>query len=485
MKPKRKGILPRLAALVLAAVLVFVLISLPLSNFPVPESGSALETRGQRALAILAGALVLWIMEALPFHLTGLLAMLGLALAGAGDYREIVHDGFGDDVVLFFIGVLTLASALVRSGLGKRVSLLVLSLTGNSTRRILFGFLAAGAFLSMWITALASSAILMPLALAILTEEGTKPGQSNFGRALMLAVAWGALVGAVGTPAGSGSNPLVVRFMGSMAHVDISFLAWMMLGIPILLLLLPSAWLVLILFFPPEMRHLRKTREAITAECSLQPPMNRDEKATLIVFLLTVLIWIGSPLVESLIHVKIPLSMGALAGAVLLFMPGVTSFKWKEIEKDIDWSGIILIASGIALGMTLYKTGAAGWLSALILGGIGRLPLFLRLMAIVAGVLAVKIAFSSNTLTGTIIVPLVLALAPVLGDGAAGIALAAGFAANLAVILVTTSPVNVIPYSAGYFSIRDMALAGLALAPFAAFSIALVFSLLGPLLGIF
>ncbi len=475
----------RLLAFALALTLISILLSLPLTSFPRPAEGLPLEMKGQRALAILAGALVLWIMEALPFHLTGILAVLGLALIGAGDYRIIIRDGFGDDVVLFFIGVLTLAAALVRSGLGKRVSLLVLSITGNSTRRIVFGFLAAGAFLSMWVTALASSAILMPLALAILAEEGAIPGKSNFGRALMMSVAWGALIGAVGTPAGSGSNPLVVKFMGSMAHVDITFLTWMMLGIPILLLLLPAAWLILIWCFPPETQQLRKTGQAIAAESARQTSMSRDEKATLAVFFLTVAVWISSPLLERLMHVKIPLSMGSLIGAIMLFMPGVTSFKWKEIEKDIDWSGIILIASGIALGMTLYQTGAAGWLSALILGGMGRLPLFLRLVAIVVGVLAVKIAFSSNTLTGTIIVPLVLTLSGALGEEAAGLALAAGFAANLAFILVTTSPVNVIPYSTGYFSIRDMALAGLALVPFAALAVALVFALLGPWIGIF
>ncbi|MCX8012872.1 MAG: DASS family sodium-coupled anion symporter, partial [Rectinema sp.] len=409
----------RLLAFALALTLISILLSLPLTSFPRPAEGLPLEMKGQRALAILAGALVLWIMEALPFHLTGILAVLGLALIGAGDYRTIIRDGFGDDVVLFFIGVLTLAAALVRSGLGKRVSLLVLSITGNSTRRIVFGFLAAGAFLSMWVTALASSAILMPLALAILAEECAIPGKSNFGRALMMSVAWGALIGAVGTPAGSGSNPLVVKFMGSMAHVDITFLTWMMLGIPILLLLLPAAWLILIWCFPPETQQLRKTGQAIAAESARQTSMSRDEKATLAVFFLTVAVWISSPLLERLMHVKIPLSMGSLIGAIMLFMPGVTSFKWKEIEKDIDWSGIILIASGIALGMTLYQTGAAGWLSALILGGMGRLPLFLRLVAIVVGVLAVKIAFSSNTLTGTIIVPLVLTLSGALGEEAA------------------------------------------------------------------
>ncbi len=482
-KPPRAAF--RLASLAGAALVLAIFLLLPLPEGLRQVRGAILEPRGQRALAVLAAALVLWITEALPFHVTGLLAMLGLALVGAGDYRAIVKTGFGDDTVVFFIGVLALAACIVRSGLGKRLSLFVLSLTGGSTRAVVFGFLAASAVLSMWITALAASAMLMPLALALLKDEGEEPGKSRFGAALMMAVAWGALVGAVGTPAGSGSNPVVVRFLSQIAHFELSFTDWMVYGIPAAILLVPAAWLVILLFFPPESRRLKKSGAELSRAFRDLDRMSRDEKAVLVVFALTILVWVFSPLVEKLAHFKVPISMGALGAVVLLFLPGSTSFRWKEIEREMDWSGIILIAAGIGLGTTLYETGAAGWLSAIVFGGIGGLPLFARLVLVVLGVLVVKIALSSNTLTGTIIVPLVLALGPSLGGGATGLALAAGFAANLAVILVTTSPVNVVPYSTGYFRISDMAKAGLVFAPIAALILAAVFRVVGSLKGLF
>lgn len=474
------------AAAIAAAGLVLALVLLA----PMPDAlrdvrGAVLDEKGRRALGVLAAALVLWISEALPFHVTGLLAMLGLAFAGAGDFRAVVKTGFGDDIVVFFIGVLALAACIVRSGLGKRLSLLVLSLARGSTRATVFGFLAASAALSMWVTALAASAMLMPLALSVLEDEGAEPGRSRFGAALMMAVAWGALVGAVGTPAGSGSNPVVLRFLAQIAGFELSFTGWMAYGIPAAILLVPAAWLVLVLLFPPESPRLKRGREELARAFGEMPPMSRDEKAVLAVFLLTVLAWIASPILERITRTKLPISMAALGAVVLLFLPGSTSFKWKEIEREMDWSGIILIATGIGLGTTLYDTGAAAWLSAIVFGGIGGLPLFLRLVLVVLGVLAVKIALSSNTLTGTIIVPLVLALGPSLGEGATGLALAAGFAANLAVILVTTSPVNVVPYSTGYFRISDMAKAGAAFAPIAALILAAVFRTVGALNGLF
>jgi sodium-dependent dicarboxylate transporter 2/3/5 len=439
---------------------------------------------GRAALGSLAFALVLWIAETFPFHITGLLAILIMTVLGAGTYTDIVRYGFGDDVVVFFIGVLVIAGALRRSGLAKRAGTLVLRLTGNSTRAIIFGFLAAGAFLAMWITALGSVAIIMPLAYDILTDEGEEPGKSRFGAALMIASAWGPLIGALGTPAGSGSNPIAIRFLSEIAGYDIGFLGWMIFGLPAMILLLPAAWAVILLFFPPERSHLKKSREAIHAEARNHSSPTRDEKAVGIVFLLTILLWMGSPFISRLLGTKIPISMGALVAVVLLFAPGVLSYKWKEIEKDIDWSGILLIATGISLGTTLYKTGAAGWIATVILGGIGSLPVFWQITAVVFGVFSIKVVFSSNTLTGTIIVPLVLALGTSLGLDARAIALAAALTSNLAVILVTTSPVNVIPYPTGYFTIRDMAKAGTLLAFAAAFVIAGVVMVIGGAAGI-
>jgi sodium-dependent dicarboxylate transporter 2/3/5 len=515
--PRRLAILAIAVAVLIAVLLV-----------QIPESlrvvrGAALETSGRHALAVLAFALVLWIGEALPFHLTGLIAMALLALIGVSPWGDLVKTGFGDEATVFFIGVLALASALGRSGLAGRLGRLVLRFAGGSTRALVFGFLAAGAFLAMWVTALAAAALMLPLARGILRDEGEEPG-SRFGTALMLAVAFGPLVGACGTPSGSGSNPVALRFLAEIGNFHLSYLDWMRIGVPVVIVLLPLAWGAILLLFPPERARLRNHAsrlpegiprpfskaapggtEAIIAksepgaldtlgaiisaghdsrEREASIPLSRDEKATGLVFLLVVATWLAAPFLEKLIATKISLALVAALGAAALFLPGITSFRWKELEKDMDWAGILLIATGIALGTALYKSGAAAWAAALVLGGIGGLSPFWRIAAVVVGVLVVKVVFSSNTLTGTIIVPLVLALGATIGIDARLPALAAALTANLAVILVTTSPVNVLPWSTGYFSIADMAKTGLVFAPFAALALAAILSLLGPgLLG--
>ncbi len=435
------------------------------------------------ALGVLAFCLVLWVTEALPFHITGMAALVMLTLLKVGKYKDIVATGFGNDIVVFFIGVLVLGAFITKSGLGKRISTIILSITGNDTRRIILGFLVSGTLLSMWITDMAVAAMLMPLARAILQEEGVKPMKSNFGKGLMISVAWGALIGGIATPAGCGSNPIVLQFLSTMAGIELSFLDWMIYGVPSALLLVVPAWGVLLVFFPPEMRHLKISKEQLKAELADMPAMNREEKITLVVFVLTVLTWIFTPLVQGPLGMTIEISFPVLVAVVLFFLPGMSRTKWKEIEQEVDWAGILLIVSGLSLGTYLYRTGAAEWLAVSLLGRIGEVPLFLQLFLVTLGVCLLKVVFSSNTVTATILIPLIIGLGKALGLEVTGITLAAGLTSSLAFILVTTTPTNVIPFNAGYFSIKDMAKAGLALTVIASFVIAVTFSAVGALQG--
>jgi sodium-dependent dicarboxylate transporter 2/3/5 len=502
----------RLVVLLAAFALLAFLLLVPMPDSMKTIRGALLDDKGRRALACLVFALVLWIGEALPFHISGILAMLLLAFLGVQPWPDLVKAGMGDESVIFFVAVLLLAAALAKSGLASRLIKPFLKMAGGSTRGAVFAVLAAGAFLAPWITALAAAALVLPSAKAILDAEGERPGESRFGTAIALAVAWGPLIGACATPAGSGSNPIVVRFLAELAGLDISFVQWMALGVPLTLVLLPLGWLILILLFPPERKRLRSvgadsrsslgigagsgSGAAVNDAADTKPlndsrpgatprtSLSRGEKGVGIVFAIVVALWLATPLVSAWMGIKLTVSAVACLGAIALFLPGVTGLSWKDLASSIDWAGILLIATGVALGTALYKSGAAAWVAAAVLGGIGALQPFGRLAAMAAGVLLVKVVFSSNTLTGTVIVPLIIALGATLGIDSRLLALAGGFTANFAVILVTTSPVNVLPWSTGYFSIRDMAKAGLVFAPFVALAVALVFTVLAPAIGL-
>lgn len=446
-------------------MIIALCVMLIVMKFPLPESvlsiGEAqLTETGRTALAILLFALVLWMMEAIPFHITGLLGVFLMALFQVDAFKDIVRTGFGNDIVIFFIGVLILSSFISRSGFGKRISMFILSKTGNSTAMIILGFLVVGMLLSMWVTDMAVAAMLMPLGKAILEEENLKPLKSNFGKALLIACAWGPIIGGVGTPAGCGPNPLAIGFLKDMAGIDVNFIDWMIYGVPSAIMLILPSWGILLWFFKPEMKRLSKGKNELKEEFMNLPKMDREEKVTVVIFVMTVTLWLTSPLFEKWLGMNIPISMPVLLTSILFFFPKVSSIKWKEVEPQISWSGIILILSGICLGMMVYNTGAAKWLSVALLGGVGNLHPFVQIFSIVFIVSLLKVGLSSNTVTGTIVIPIIIALAQNLGLPVLAITLPAALTSSLAFILVTSTPTNVIPYSAGYFSISDMAKAG-------------------------
>ncbi len=151
---------------------------------------------------------------------------------------------------------------------------------------------------------------------------------------------------------------------------------------------------------------------------------------------------------------------------------------------DINWSGVILVLAGISLGMTLHTTGAARWISVSLLGGMGSLSPFLGILSVTAIVALLKIVFSSNSVTATIVVPLMIALGESVNVSVLRLALPAAITSSLGLILVTSAPTNVIPYSAGYFSIADMAKAGVILTLVAVPVVAAVIYVVGGWVGL-
>lgn len=311
---------------------------------------------------------------------------------------------------------------------------------------------------------LAVAAVMLPIGVSILKDAKVKPLESNFGRALMISCAWGPLIGGITTPAGCGPNPLTMGFLKDMAGIDFSFVDWMLIGFPAAVLMLPCAWIILLKVFPIEEIDIRISADDVEAKLAEIGRIDRREILTAVIFVLTITLWVGAPLIRKVTNGSVDylsISFVAIGCACIFFLPGINVLNWKQAEKAINWGGIILVVSGLSLGMAIYKTGAAEWLAWIAFSWIGELHPVLTVFVVVLGVSLMKVAFSSNTVTGIIIVPLLIALSKNLGIDPVIIAIPAGITASLAFILVTSTPTNVIPYSAGYFSIADMAKAGL------------------------
>ncbi len=452
-----------------ATILVAVLLMLGIDALPEPapiargDDLIALTDLGKACLAILAFAITLWVTEAVPFAVTALFVLLLIPVLGIADYPAAVRAGFGNPLITFFIGVLLLSTGFTRSGLGTRLVLHVLRVVGTRTDRVLLGFLVVGALLSMWITDMAVAAVLLPLGVGVLRDARLEPLKSNFGRALMIACAFGPLIGGIGTPAGAGANLAAVGYLRELAGVEITFVRWMAYGVPASLLMIPVGWRLLLRAFPPELDRLPIGDTEIAGRLTALGRPTRLEVWTLVVFAGTITVWLTTPLLAGWTGGLIdpPPQAVALGGGLLLFLPGLRVLVWKEAQRDMDWGGVILIVAGLSLGVMVFETGAARWLAQVMLGRLTLVPDILQPFVIVLVVAALHLLFSSNTVTGAIIMPILIALAQDLGLDVWAVAAPAAFTSSLAFILVTESPTNVLPYSAGYFSIRDMARVGI------------------------
>lgn len=450
----------------LAVGALVAVLSLPTPATMHTDSGQTIDLspQGKATIGVLALAVILWVTEAVPFAVTGLIAMVALVMTGAADLKTLTIDGFGNRIVLFFIGVLTLSAAITEVGILPRLTNYLLYRLGHRPKTIILVFLFIGSMLSAWITDMAVAAVLLPIGVAILKDANLKPLQSNFGRALMISCCWGPLIGGVATPAGCGPNPLTMQFLRELAGVEFTFTDWMLIGYPATFLMLLPAWGILLLVFPIEKVNLSLAHEDFRKKLDEMGPLNRKEIFTILIFALTVFLWVAAPAIKSWTGGAVnylSIHFVALACACLFFLPGINVLNWQQAQEKISWGGIVLIAAGLSLGMATYKTGAAEWIAWVAFHKVGLLSPVLIVFVIVLGVSLMKVMFSSNTVTGTIMVPLLIALAGTLNIEPTLLAIPAGITSSLAFILVTSTPTNVIPYSSGYFTIKDMAKAGL------------------------
>lgn len=458
----------------LLAVAVFIIITLLPSPPPLQNGAESiyLTAEAKIVIASLCFAVVLWMTEAIPFPVTSILLIVILHAANIASFKELAQVGFGSNVLLFLMGAMGLSSAMTASGLAKRFMLFLLSKVGRRTDMIVLAFMTAGTLTSMWVTDMAVAAMLLPLGMSILSDCGCKPLQSNFGKSLMIGIVWGALIGGTATPSGCGPNVLAMQYVRDMAGMDVSFADWMIVGVPGAMLMLPLGWFCLMKIFPPEFKELPSNFDNIKEELVALGSLNIREKKTLAVFLTMVTLWIGGPSISAIVGFPLPEAYVAFGGFALLFLPGLRVFPdWEEASKCISWGGLVLIAGGIAAGMMLSETGAARYIAWGLLSDIGSLHPVIRVLAVICLVEALKIFFSSNSVTGAVVVPLIIALAMETGINPWVLAGPAGIATSMAFIMVTSSPTNVIPYSSGYFSIPDFAKAGIAMTVVAVLSV--------------
>lgn len=444
--PSRPALLA--AAAVLLALLVAVL----------ARGSSGLSPAGDRALFILVLAAALWISEALPaFAVAVLVIALEVALLGrpGGVFAKTPNDWqqfvvvLGDPIIWLFFGGFVLAAAAAKTGLDRVLAVRVLAWSGPTPGGLLLGVLGLSFAFSMFMSNTATAAMMLAVVAPVVAAiDAGDP----FGKALLIAVAFGANIGGMGTIVGTPPNAIAVGLLDELPGQRIDFLQWMLLALPPSLLLGAVTWLYLRLRYASHASNLRiaALRPPEGPPAAL-PPWQRPVVA--VTFAATVLLWMTGQW-----H-RVPATAVALVPIVVFSSTGILD--GRDI-RSLSWDVLLLMVGGLALGVGVKETGLAEWLvSALPLEGMGTAGAILMI-----SYAAVALSnFMSNTAAANILLPIGMALMSGLESH---IAVPIALAASAAMCLPISTPTNAIVFAAGRLETRDLLAGGLligALAP--------------------
>jgi solute carrier family 13 (sodium-dependent dicarboxylate transporter), member 2/3/5 len=382
---------------------------------------------------LLAFVVLMWVTEALPLFVTSLAIPVVLVVTGVAGAADATAPFFNPIIVLFFAGFL-MAEAMHRSGLDHYVSVQVTARAGRSAKVLFATMLALAAFLSMWMSNTAATAVLVPIAMAIsepLRHEG-------FRRALVLGIAYAATIGGVGSAIGTPANQLAIEFLGTFGGRSIAFAEWFAFGLPMVVLFLPV--MAAYLWWRSDVRldptQLDEARRVAVAERARLGQPTRDQITVLVVFGLVMLTWLTETFHG--VHAGIV----ALGGAVVLFV--LRRLRSEDLGR-ISWASLLTFGGGLTLGLYLVDTGTSDYVATR-LTNLASLPGLVAVGAVaIIGLLLTTVA--SNTASAAILIPLAIPLAAVLGLDPTLLVVVVAIATSVDFALVIGTPPTMIAYS--------------------------------------
>lgn len=448
-------------AVLLAGPLVFILLQLIGKPASMPDAAFDV-------LCVTIWMALWWVTEVIPIAVTALLPIVLFPLTGSLSI-EVTTAAFGHKYVFLYLGGFILAIAIERWNLHKRIALSIISLIGANIKKIILGFMLATAFLSMWISNTATSVMMLPIGAAIISQLKETPGASKdenqqFGKVLMLSIAYSASIGGIATLIGTPPNLIFAGIVEELYGIEISFLKWIMLGLPISIFLLFICWKYLTGYaFKFQQKEIPGGKAEINRQLGLLGKMGTAEKRVLAVFAITAFLWISrSFLLQPLLPFVDDTIIAIAAGVVLFAFPAGKGagplLHWEEAVK-LPWGIILLFGGGMALARGFGDSGLAVWIGDQ-LTNLEHLPLFLLILILVAAVNFLT-EVTSNLATTAMLLPILAPMALALELHPFSLMISATLAASCAFMLPVATPPNAVVFGSGYLRIPDMIKTGI------------------------
>lgn len=397
-----------------------------------------------------------WVFEPIPIPVTSLLPLAILPLLGVLTPAQ-VGQAYGSPMILLLLGGFLLSKAMEHSGAHRRIAIGMVNLFGASSgRRLVMGFMAASAVLSMWISNTATTLMLLPVALAVLEASSAR---EKLAAPLLLGVAYAASVGGLGTPIGTPPNLIFMQVYEQTTGQVISFTQWMSWGVPVVVLMIPAMAILL----------TRNVGGAVSVQLPLVGAWRTEERRVMAVFGLTALAWItrGEPFGGWKAWLDLPqandASVALLAVVVMFLTPdgkGQRLLTWER-ASTIPWGVLLLFSGGICLAQGFVSSGLSELMGAW-LADMTRLPPY-ALIVLVCLAVTFMTETTSNTASTTLLMPVLAATALAAGIAPEMIMVPAAMSASCAFMLPVATAPNSVVFGSGLITTARMAREGVLL----------------------
>lgn len=432
---------------------------------PTPDG---LSPEAHRLGAATAWMAAWWMTEALPVAATALLPLALFPILGISDPKPTAA-AYGHDLIWLFFGGFQLAFAVERCGLHRRMALFLVRLVGTRADRLVLGFMLASGLLSMWLLNTSTTLMMLPVGMAVASAIETD-GPGNFGKALMLGIAYAASVGGMGTYVGTAPNGVFAGVSAELG-VQVGFADWMIFAAPLSVALIFGIWLYLTRWaFPVARTTLPAEHPAQKTLKEDMGPWTQAQRITALIFGLTVAAWVSRRFILSALDMGpksvTDATIAVLAALLLYVVPAAEAegtrrrplLAWADTART-PWHILILFGGGFALAGGFSSTGLSIWMGELLAVLVEGLPLGLVILSVVLLVTFLT-EVTSNTATATVLLPVIGGLAIAMELPAQMLMIPATLACSCAFMLPVATPPNAIVYASGLFRLTDMSRAG-------------------------
>ena len=408
-----------------------------------------------------------WATEAIPIPVTSLLP-LGLFPILEVTSIETAALPYANKNIYLFLGGFLIALSIERSGLHKRLALLMIRSLGSDGPKLIGGFMLVSALISMWVMNTSTTLMLLPIGLAICSVVAkTVPNMSekeknNFDKALLLSIAYAATIGGMSTLVGTAPNIVFSSFMQEVYGLEISMIDWMKLGVPVSVCMLALAWLILTkVVYPVNFTSSDETKNTLLKMLADMGPISKDEFRVGIVFFIAAGLWMFRSLIDNYVIGLTDAGIAILVAIALFIIPSNSRngelLSWEQSSK-LPWGLLLLFGGGLSLGVQINDTGLGLWIGQSLVG-LKTVPLIILVMAVAALIIFLT-EVTSNVATTSTFLPVFGAVAVAVGVAPEVLTVPVVLAASCAFMLPVATPPNAIVYGANKFKIIDMMRAG-------------------------